>query len=55
MGVPAFVVGAVLAVACFLFGVLSRKEDGTRKISGGKMFGVLAIIALLMISGHRVP
>ena len=51
MDVPAFVVGAVLAVACFLFGVLSLKEDRTRKISDGKMFGVLAIFDLLMIFG----
>ena len=55
MGVPMFVVGTMLAVSCFLFGVLSCKEDGTRKISGGKMFGVLAIIVLLMISDHRIP
>ena len=54
MGVPAFVVGAMSPWRAS-FRRLSRKKDGTRKISDEKMFGVLAIIALLMISGHRVP
>jgi hypothetical protein len=54
MGVTAFMVGAVSPWRAS-FRRLSRKKDGTRKISDGKMFGVLAIIALLMISGHRVP
>ena len=51
MGVPAFVLGAVLAVACFVFGLMARKEDGSRKISGGIMFGVMAIFVLLAIAG----
>ena len=49
LGMSVFIVGAALAIACFVLGFLGRDEHGDRKISGGISFGVITIFVLVAI------